>query len=168
MTPKIGVLVLRLFRRIFLEIQAERYAELIQLLIWFFAGIVLVLVVRIELQELAQWKEASGIDCRITPFFILALVEELDAGVWGGMIGEDCKPPFNLQAVAIAPRDLARLPIEIGAVPVREEKPRLYGKVEVCDRFHEGLPTATPAMAGSGNQSKARAVVIFRRSDRKP
>jgi hypothetical protein len=46
-----------------LEEEAEYQAQLVQLLIWAFPGIVLVLVVGIKLDMLAYRKHAPGVDC---------------------------------------------------------------------------------------------------------
>ena len=104
------------------KVQAEYQPQLVQLLIRTFAGVVLVLIVRIKLQVLAHRKEAAGIDCGVAPFAVLAFVEELGAGVQRGMVGADSKRLFDLKAVAITPREVSALPVKVGTVPVGEQK----------------------------------------------
>jgi hypothetical protein len=79
-----------------LEEEAEDQAQLVQLLIWTFPRIVLVLVVRIQLNVLAHGKQAPSVDCGVTPFVVLALVKGLHAGIGSRVIGVNGEPFFDL------------------------------------------------------------------------
>ena len=58
-------------------------------------------------------KGIAGIDCRVTPFTVLAFVEELGAGVWCGVIGADRERLFDLNTVTITPRKTTVLPVKV-------------------------------------------------------
>src|SRR5580704_12810095 len=88
------------------------------------------LVVRIELDVLADGKQATGVEGGITPFAVLALVKEFHAGIRGGVVGVNRESSLDLETVAIAPREFATLPIEVPPVPVGEQEARLDGKVK--------------------------------------
>ena len=69
-----------LLPRSFSEIEVEHRPKLIQLLIQTLTRIVLVFVVRVELDVPANWKETLGINCGVAPFAVLAFVKELGTG----------------------------------------------------------------------------------------
>src|SRR5664280_374753 len=83
--------------------EVEDDAQLVQLLIGASARIVLVFVVGIELDMPSDRKDASGIQSRIAPFPVLALVEKLGADVRCRMVRTKSKCPLSLKAIAIAP-----------------------------------------------------------------
>ena len=74
------------------EIQYE--SRSVHLLIRMRAGVVLVLIVRVELDVPAHWEQAARIEIGGTPFTILALVEDLGAEIRRWMVGTDCDAPF--------------------------------------------------------------------------
>ena len=110
------------------EEEAEHQAQLVQLLIWAFPGVVLVLVIRIELNVLADRKQAPGVDCGVAPFAILALVKGLHGAIRRRVIGVNRKTLLDLQTVAIAPREFPALPIEVCPIPVGNKNPAFKGK----------------------------------------
>ena len=93
----------------------------VHLLIGFLACVVLVLIVRIDLDMLAHRQEAARVKRGRAPFAVLAFVETLNTGVRFRMVRANLDGPFERQPVAIAPGEVAaRRPIKIGAVPVRD------------------------------------------------
>src|SRR5579863_277914 len=116
-----------------LEEEAEYQSQLVQLLVWTLSSIVLVLVVRIQFKVLAYREQAPGVDCGVTPFAVLALVKGFHAGIGCGVIGVNREPVFDLQTVAIAPREFTTLPIEICTVSVGDQESRLQRKVKGCN-----------------------------------
>jgi len=90
----------------------------VHLLIGFLACVVLVLIVRIDLDVLAYREETAYIQCGSAPFAVLAFVEPLSTGVRLRMIRANLDSPFDRQPVAIAPGEFAIRPVKICAVPV--------------------------------------------------
>ena len=86
------------------------------MLVWSFAGVVLMFIVRVEFYPLADGKKTASIDCCVAPLLILALVEKFDAGVWRQVVVVDAQGPFKLHSIAIFPSEASTSPIEIGAV----------------------------------------------------
>ena len=84
-----------------------------QLAIRTLAGIVLVFVIRIELKASPDGEQATCVYFCGAPLSILTLVVHLDAGVWCGMIGVDGQRPFDLELVAIAPRECSVAPVKV-------------------------------------------------------
>ena len=63
------------------EIKTEHQTQLVNLLIWAFARLVLVLIIEIEFGVLADRKNAACIKSRIAPLTVLALIKGLGAGI---------------------------------------------------------------------------------------
>ena|ERR1700678_3909119 len=99
-------------------------------------GIVLMFVVSIELDMLANRKEASGIQRCVAPLAISALIEKLGTDVWCRMVGTKAERPLDLEPIAITPRKAVVLPVKIGTVPVGEQEPAFHRKVEGGNRLH--------------------------------
>jgi len=109
---------IRGFRPTSLGVEIENESECVYLLVGTFAGIVLVLVVRIELEVFAYGEQTARIECGAAPFGIFALIECFGADVRGRMLGTNRESPFEGQAVAITPHEFAVGPIQISAIPV--------------------------------------------------
>ena len=93
-------------------------------------------IVRVQLKMLAHRKEAAGIECGFAPLRVFALVKELRTRVRRWVITANREPFFDLNAVAIAPRNLAAVwSSEVGTVLVGEQKPH-RGKVKREGGFH--------------------------------
>jgi len=91
--------------------------------------VVRVLVVGIELNVLASCKKATREEVRCTPFRVLALVEELGAGVHPRMVGANRQAPLACESVSIRPAETAVRPVKVPAVLVRQQNGR--GKRDV-------------------------------------
>ena len=97
----------------------EHEAELVVLLVGALAGLVLMLIVGIELEVLADGEITSGVKSGVGPLAVLALVEELTADIGLQMVGVDSGVAFQLQAIPVTPGNAAILPIEVAAVAIR-------------------------------------------------
>ena len=89
------------------KVNYELEAHLVQRLIRVLTGIILVRIIRIELETLPHWKEATRIERGVAPLCILAFVEELRTRVRRGVIMANRELFLDLHPVAIAPRKLA-------------------------------------------------------------
>jgi hypothetical protein len=100
------------------EVHVEHQSRLVVLLVGALAGAVLVLVIRVELEVFADGEVAAGVDCRVAPFALLALVIELGTGAGRWMVGAESESPFELDPIAVTPTKGAALPVEVSAVAV--------------------------------------------------
>src|SRR5208282_597938 len=121
------------------KVEVEDQSQLIQLLVWLFPGVVLVLVVWAELHMPPYWKGAASVKRGRAPLLILAFVKLLDFGVRPRMIIVDREGLLKGQQIAIAPCEFAALPIEIGAVSVVHQNRGAYRKVRSRRQFHAVL-----------------------------
>ena len=69
---------------------------------------------------LTHRKEAAGIERSVAPLRVFALIKELGTRVRCGVTSVNREPLFDLHAIAVAPREVAAGPIEVGTVFVGE------------------------------------------------
>ncbi len=100
------------------EIHVQHQAELVVHLVGTVAGVVLVLVIGIELEVFSKREVSTEVNRRVAPFAVLAVVEELSTGVGRRMVATDPDAFFQLDAVAVAPGEVAGPPVQVGAVTV--------------------------------------------------
>ena len=93
-----------------------------------FAGVVLVLIVRIKLKMVEDRKQAAQVNFGSAPFLILALVVHLYARVWGWVIGAYYSWFLYFKLVTIAPLKSSITPIESG-LPVSDILQRIPKRV---------------------------------------
>ena len=73
------------------------------------------------LDEFAQWHQATNVKAGRAPLRVLALVEELGAGVRAGVVIVNREAALGRNSIAVAPIETVIGPVEVGAVPVCEE-----------------------------------------------
>lgn len=112
------------------EPYSEDRTKLVQLLVRFFAGVVLVFVVRNKVEVSAKRQQAPREDGDSAPFLIFARVPELSAHVWRKSVVLMLERPFHCDAVAIMPAEISVLPIEVGAVLVGDHEPPLRADID--------------------------------------
>jgi hypothetical protein len=78
-----------------LEEQVEYNSASVHLLVRAFAGIVLMLIVRIDLNAFTESEKATCTECRRAPFLELAFAEELGAGIGCRVIGTNRESGFD-------------------------------------------------------------------------
>ena len=100
------------------KVKIENESCSVDLLVGLGSRVVIVFVVRIELEVSAERQQAARIEACVAPFGILAGVKEFGADVRSGMIEVNCEAAFSSQSIAIAPIESAVGPIHIGAVLV--------------------------------------------------
>jgi hypothetical protein len=88
------------------------------LFIGFLAGVVLVLIVRIEFYVLSQGKDSAGIEFSGTELAVLALVVKLSAGIGHEMVRVNCEGALQRWLIAIAPCKRSVAPVKICTVSV--------------------------------------------------
>jgi len=99
----------------------SRQPDIILLPVRFFARIVLELKIRIEFDVFSHREQRTRIKVRRAPFFILTLIEGLGRNVGNEMVRTDRNRPFQCQLVPISPRKATILPIEVRAIPIRDQ-----------------------------------------------
>ena len=129
------------------EVETERQAASVDLLVGAFSCVVLVLVVWIELKVLAQGQQGAGIQPRGSPLGVEALVQGLCAGVRAGMKRVNRDTALDCNSIAIPPFVGAVGPIEIGSIPVRNQQPAGSRNMEREDRLE-----AIGGRSGAGGQ----------------
>ena len=92
--------------------------QAVYLFIWVFAGVVLVLIVRVELKVFSHREEAAPVECRRTPLPVPAVVVKFSVEIRDEMVSVDCQRPFERRHVAIAPGEMPATPVEICTVSV--------------------------------------------------
>src|SRR6266568_4773362 len=92
------------------------------------------LIVGIELDMLSQWKKTTNKFGCGAPFSVLACVVGLEGNIGYGMVGMERNRSFEGEFIAIAPGELAVLPVEVGAISVSNQKSCFHRKVKGCRR----------------------------------
>ena len=72
---------------------------------------------------LAKRKQAANEYGCSAPFRVLTRVPELGDDIRRDVTAVNLPRPFDVNAIAIVPREVAALPVEIGTVSVREQQP---------------------------------------------
>jgi hypothetical protein len=103
------------------KVETERQGESVDLLIWRFSCIVLVLVIWICLQTLGYWEQAARIQPGGRPFGVRAFVQEFGVDIWARMIGVNRNSALDRNSITLSSLVTAIRPIEIGAVLVRNQ-----------------------------------------------
>lgn len=101
-----------------LEVEIEYDSASIYLLIRAGACVVLVLIIWIQLDVLAQREQATRIKRGGAPFGVLAFIEGFSADVRCWVVGVNGNAALERQPVAITPGEAAIGPVKIGAISV--------------------------------------------------
>src|ERR1700722_4215768 len=105
-------------------------AKILFLLVPFLAGIVLMLVIRVELDMPAEREHTTCIEIGGAHFVVLAQVVGFDGHIWTKVIRANRHRSLQRNLISIAPQESTSLPIQIGAVPVTDQEPALKGEVK--------------------------------------
>ena len=69
------------------------------------------LVIRVELDMLADGKQTSGVNRRVAPLAVLAGIVEFGARVGGRVVSDDPEGSLELDAIAITSCEVSAVPI---------------------------------------------------------
>ena len=94
---------------------------MVQLLIRALAREVLVFVIGIEREALANSRQGARIERRAAPLLILALVEELAANIRGRLVRTQGDGALEFRSISVAPLESAVVPIQVRAITVGEQ-----------------------------------------------
>jgi hypothetical protein len=102
------------------EIETHRQPQPIHLFIGFLAGIVLVLIVRIEFDVLSEGEVGACVELGGTKLAVLAFVVKLAAGIGQDVVRVNREGALQRWLIAIAPCKRSVAPVEICTVSVCE------------------------------------------------